>query len=100
MFDKVSKLQQDRVMELLNSGVKEGCTVRCGGDVVKDRKGYYIQPTVLTDLRDDMKISQEEVSIENPVPPPLGCLLTTNVNIPGIWTSSTNIQVQRRVGSY
>lgn len=34
----------------------------CGGGPAKTQSGYYVQPTILTDLTDDMKVSREEVS--------------------------------------
>lgn len=33
---------------------------RAGGSRVGD-KGFYIEPTVFTDVKDDMKIAQEEI---------------------------------------
>jgi acyl-CoA reductase-like NAD-dependent aldehyde dehydrogenase len=33
---------------------------RCGGKA-KSGKGYYVEPTVFTDVKDSMKISREEI---------------------------------------
>ncbi len=56
----VSKEQQDRVAGYLSAGRSEGATMACGGDVL-DREGYFVQPTVLTDTTDDMKVVREEI---------------------------------------
>ncbi|MEM7576969.1 MAG: aldehyde dehydrogenase family protein [Planctomycetota bacterium] len=56
----VSKEQQDRVAGYLNAGRSEGATAVCGGQV-PDRDGYFVQPTVLTDTTDDMKVVREEI---------------------------------------
>lgn len=48
-----------RIKALLDDAIKKGATVICGGSVnVRDR---YIEPTVLTDVNEDMEIMQEEV---------------------------------------
>lgn len=57
---QVSKLQFDRIMEYINSGKKAGATVAAGGDRM-DQQGYFIQPTVFTDVKQDMQIAQEEI---------------------------------------
>ncbi|PLN74537.1 aldehyde dehydrogenase [Aspergillus taichungensis] len=57
---QVSKLQFDRIMEYINHGKQSGATVAVGGDRHGDQ-GYFIQPTVFTDVTNDMKIAQEEI---------------------------------------
>lgn len=47
-------------MSLIESGKKEGATLVTGGGRLGD-KGYYVQPTVFADVKDDMKIAKEEV---------------------------------------
>ena len=49
----VSQEQFDRVTGYINSGRSDGATIH-GGDRVGDR-GYFVQPTILTDTRDDMR---------------------------------------------
>ncbi|MEM1097493.1 MAG: aldehyde dehydrogenase family protein [Planctomycetota bacterium] len=56
----VSKEQQDRVAGYLNAGRSEGATAACGGGV-PDGEGYFVEPTVLTDVTDDMKVVREEI---------------------------------------
>ncbi|XP_039250169.2 aldehyde dehydrogenase 1A1-like [Styela clava] len=57
----ISKIQEDRVLGLLKSGVEEGAKVMCGGKKMEGKNGFYIEPTVFTDLRDDMRVSKEEI---------------------------------------
>jgi len=45
---------------LIESGKAEGATLQCGGKSV-DGAGYYIEPTVFSDVTDDMRIAREEI---------------------------------------
>ena len=47
-------------MGYIKTGKEEGATVALGGERHGD-KGYFIQPTIFTDVRNDMKIMQEEI---------------------------------------
>jgi aldehyde dehydrogenase (NAD+) len=49
----------NRIISYIESGKNEGASLACGGERVGNR-GYFIQPTVFADVRDDMKIAQEE----------------------------------------
>jgi aldehyde dehydrogenase (NAD+) len=57
---QVDRDQFDKVMGYIDAGKREGAKLVCGGDRVGD-KGYFIQPTVFSDVEDHMKISQEEI---------------------------------------
>ncbi len=57
---QVDQEQFNKVMGYIESGMREGAQVLCGGSQIGD-KGYFIQPTVFADVRDDMKIAQEEI---------------------------------------
>lgn len=57
---QVSQLQFDRIMNYINHGKQEGATVALGGGR-HGEEGYFIQPTVFTDVTTEMKISQEEI---------------------------------------
>jgi aldehyde dehydrogenase (NAD+) len=57
---QVSEAQLDRIMGYIESGKREGATLACGGERVGDR-GYFIQPTVFSDVQDEMKIAREEI---------------------------------------
>ncbi|XP_075983493.1 cytosolic 10-formyltetrahydrofolate dehydrogenase [Anticarsia gemmatalis] len=53
------KAHMDKLIEFCERGVKEGATLVVGGKRL-DRKGYFFQPTVFTDVTDDMWIAKEE----------------------------------------
>ncbi|KAJ6105041.1 Aldehyde dehydrogenase [Penicillium sp. IBT 16267x] len=57
---QVSQLQFDRIMEYINHGKNEGATIASGGER-HGTEGYFIQPTIFTDVTSDMKIAQEEI---------------------------------------
>lgn len=57
---QVSKLQYDRIMSYIESGKKDGATVETGGERFGD-KGYFIKPTIFTNVKPEMKIMQEEI---------------------------------------
>ncbi|MBD2412833.1 betaine-aldehyde dehydrogenase [Nostoc calcicola FACHB-389] len=57
---QVDKEQFDRVMSYIESGMREGAKMLCGGNQVGE-KGFFIAPTVFADVRDEMKIAQEEI---------------------------------------
>ncbi|XDG03707.1 hypothetical protein ABKA04_003322 [Annulohypoxylon sp. FPYF3050] len=57
---QVSQLQYDRIMGYIEEGKKEGATVALGGERHGD-KGYFIKPTIFTNVTAKMKIMQEEI---------------------------------------
>ena len=57
---QVDQEQFDKIMSLIESGKKEGAKLECGGERHGD-KGFFVQPTVFSDVKDDMRISQEEI---------------------------------------
>jgi aldehyde dehydrogenase (NAD+) len=57
---QVSQLQFDRIMGYIEAGKQGGATLALGGQRYGD-KGYFIEPTVFTDVTPDMKIAQEEI---------------------------------------
>jgi phenylacetaldehyde dehydrogenase len=56
----VSDEQFRRVTGYLESGRSDGATALAGGGRYGDR-GYFVEPTVLTNTRPDMKVVQEEI---------------------------------------
>jgi phenylacetaldehyde dehydrogenase len=56
----VSKEQMDRVMGYIESGKKEGASVVVGGDSASS-KGYYVNPTVMVNVKPTMKAVREEI---------------------------------------
>ncbi|KAF8472252.1 aldehyde dehydrogenase domain-containing protein [Russula ochroleuca] len=57
---QVSQIQFDRIMGYINSGKEQGAKVHLGGER-HGTEGYWIQPTIFTDARPDMRIVQEEI---------------------------------------
>jgi acyl-CoA reductase-like NAD-dependent aldehyde dehydrogenase len=57
----VSKEQYDRVTNYLEIGKKEGAKVKVGGEAGPQEKGYYVKPTVFTDVNNNMRIAREEI---------------------------------------
>ncbi|KAI5477666.1 aldehyde dehydrogenase (NAD) [Pseudohyphozyma bogoriensis] len=57
---QTSKLQYDRIMAHVESGKEEGATVHTGG-ARHGTEGYFIQPTIFTDVKPDMRIVKEEI---------------------------------------
>lgn len=57
---QVSQTQYDRIMNYVECGKQEGANVLTGG-VRHGKTGYFIEPTVFTDVKPSMKIVQEEI---------------------------------------
>lgn len=56
----VSEDQMQTVLDYIEKGKEEGAEILVGGNRV-DRKGYYIEPTVFVNVKNDMTIAQEEI---------------------------------------
>jgi acyl-CoA reductase-like NAD-dependent aldehyde dehydrogenase len=52
----------NKVLNLIKSGKLEGAKLECGGERLGDT-GYFIKPTVFTNVTDDMTIAKEEVRL-------------------------------------
>ncbi|KAI0032180.1 NAD-dependent aldehyde dehydrogenase [Vararia minispora EC-137] len=57
---QISQVQFDRVMGYISSGKEQGATLHTGGTRHGD-VGYWVQPTIFTNVRPDMKIVREEI---------------------------------------
>jgi aldehyde dehydrogenase (NAD+) len=57
---QIDEEQMSKIIQLIESGKKEGAKLLTGGGRYGDR-GYFIQPTVFTDVQDDMRIAKEEI---------------------------------------
>jgi acyl-CoA reductase-like NAD-dependent aldehyde dehydrogenase len=58
----VSQEQFDRVLGYIDIGKKEGARVKVGGDRNHELgKGYFVKPTVLTNVNNSMRVAQEEI---------------------------------------
>lgn len=52
-----------KILGFIDAGKQGGARCVAGGGRQGD-KGYFIQPTVFADVKDDMKIAKEEVSYQ------------------------------------
>ena len=59
----VSAVQRERVRNYINKGVEEGARLVTGGAEAPEGldRGYFVRPTVFSDVRTDMTIAQEEI---------------------------------------
>lgn len=57
---QVDQDQFSRILELIESGKKDGAVLECGGGKAAD-KGFFIQPTVFSGVQDAMRIAKEEI---------------------------------------
>jgi aldehyde dehydrogenase (NAD+) len=60
----VSKTQLERVHSYIPVAEKEGATVAAGGRIPREgalAKGFFHEPTVLTDVKPNMRVAQEEI---------------------------------------
>jgi len=57
---QIDKIQYEKVLGYIASGKEQGAKLMLGGDKNGD-KGYHVQPTIFTDVTDDMKIAKEEI---------------------------------------
>nr|XP_024376888.1 aldehyde dehydrogenase family 2 member B7, mitochondrial-like isoform X2 [Physcomitrium patens] len=57
---QADEAQFNKVMSYIRAGKDEGARLITGGERVGS-KGYYIQPTIFSDVQDDMKICREEI---------------------------------------
>jgi phenylacetaldehyde dehydrogenase len=56
----VSKEQMDRVMGYIEAGKRDGASVAIGGDSAA-ANGYYVNPTVLVDVKPGMSVARDEI---------------------------------------
>jgi acyl-CoA reductase-like NAD-dependent aldehyde dehydrogenase len=59
----VAQRQQARVRDFIAEGRREGATLLVGGDEQPDGldRGWYVRPTLFTDVKNSMRIAQEEI---------------------------------------
>jgi aldehyde dehydrogenase (NAD+) len=58
-----SQIQRDRVRGYINKGIEEGATLLTGGPDAPEglERGFFVRPTVFTNVRNDMTIAREEI---------------------------------------
>ncbi|MCR9257247.1 MAG: aldehyde dehydrogenase family protein [Alphaproteobacteria bacterium] len=59
----VSKVQFDKVQDLIGAGIKEGARLVAGGQGRPEgfNRGYFVRPTVFADVTNDMTVAREEI---------------------------------------
>ncbi|CAF3867558.1 unnamed protein product, partial [Rotaria sordida] len=57
---QINNTQCETILQYIKSGKESGAKLECGGERFGD-KGYFIQPTIFSDVKDDMKIAREEI---------------------------------------
>ncbi|KIZ05750.1 aldehyde dehydrogenase (NAD+) [Monoraphidium neglectum] len=57
---QVDRDQYNKILEYIDHGKSQGARLLTGGSAKGDR-GYFIEPTVFADVRDDMLISRDEI---------------------------------------
>ena len=58
-----NKTQYEKVQYLIQEGIDEGAQLACGGIGRPDGldRGYFVKPTVFTNVQNKMKVAQEEI---------------------------------------
>ncbi len=60
----VDAAQMKKVLSYMEIGVKEGATIACGGKQITENgldKGYFMAPTLLTNVTNNMRVAREEI---------------------------------------
>ncbi|XP_038162766.1 aldehyde dehydrogenase family 1 member A3 isoform X1 [Cyprinodon tularosa] len=57
---QIDQRQFDKIMDLIESGKKEGAKLEYGGGAVGE-KGLFIQPTIFSEVKHSMRIAKEEI---------------------------------------
>uniref|UniRef100_A0A0E0FNY8 Aldehyde dehydrogenase 1 n=1 Tax=Oryza nivara TaxID=4536 RepID=A0A0E0FNY8_ORYNI len=57
---QIDKEQYEKILKYIDIGKREGATLVTGGKPCGDN-GYYIEPTIFTDVKEEMSIAQEEI---------------------------------------
>lgn len=57
---QIDSEQFDKILRYIRSGIESGATLESGGERL-GTKGYYIKPTVFSNVKDDMLIAKDEI---------------------------------------
>lgn len=57
----ISRKQLDAVKQKIDVGCQQGARLVCGGEVIENDAGYFMQPTVFADVSHDMAIVRDEI---------------------------------------
>ena len=64
MGAQVSEAQLNKILKYIEIGKKEGAKVAIGGERLVEgdaKNGYFMKPTLLTDVTNDMRVAREEI---------------------------------------
>jgi aldehyde dehydrogenase (NAD+) len=64
MGSQVSGKQMERILDYIEAGKQEGARLMCGGERDTEgakSKGFFVKPTIFSDVKPQMKIAQEEI---------------------------------------
>ena len=64
MGAQVDERQLEKILSYIELGKKEGARLVCGGEKITTdglEKGNFIRPTIFADVKNDMRIAQEEI---------------------------------------
>ena len=64
MGSQISAAQLDRILGYIRAGKEEGARLLCGGERDTEgakAKGFYVRPTIFSEVKPQMKIAQEEI---------------------------------------
>jgi acyl-CoA reductase-like NAD-dependent aldehyde dehydrogenase len=64
MGAQINKEQLEKILDYIEIGKKEGARVACGGYRLTENgldKGFFMKPTLLADVTNDMRVAQEEI---------------------------------------
>jgi aldehyde dehydrogenase (NAD+) len=60
----INEVQMNKILSYIKVGQEEGAKIACGGQRITDDKlgrGFFVQPTLFTEVDNKMRISQEEI---------------------------------------
>ncbi len=64
MGSQVNKRQAEKILSYVKIAQEEGATIACGGDFYTENgcdQGSFVQPTLITNVTNDMRVAQEEI---------------------------------------
>lgn len=57
-----SEKERGRILKLIKDAVKNGAEIALGGGIPRDRTtGFYLEPTILTNVKENMEIARTEI---------------------------------------
>jgi (Z)-2-((N-methylformamido)methylene)-5-hydroxybutyrolactone dehydrogenase len=61
MGPMATRAQFDKVMAMLDRARNSGANIVCGGNKSTENEGYFIEPTIITNLSSDAEIGRDEI---------------------------------------